>query len=181
MQKKINLNKEDMSVIVEAANKRTAANKNAGNHNNPDHKFMVAKDKDHFHSEVVGLTGEIAVAKWLGVEIPTLVFDQKYFKENKHKIKDVGQYEVKSTEYATGKLILQEKHVNDEKNLHTKYILCTVKLQDDLEGAIVIIRGWATPFDMTARGSLVESQYNESWRMSQELLNSMNTLRGLNA
>lgn len=181
MQPQIFLNKDHMKIIVDAAKNRRASNNKAGNHSSPNHVEMPAKtsvgsvEERALMNEVVGLCGEMAVSMFLCIQIPSLVFDQKYFSENKHKIRDVGSYEVKSTVYSSGKLILQKKHMK-KSNAKTKYILCTVNLSEDLQSAVVTIRGWSTPELVKLNGELVESLYNESWRLSQEKLNPIETL-----
>ncbi len=170
----LKLNKEELEEIKKYANARTESNRNAGNHINK--IFMNSKGKDHSHSEIVGLCGEYAVAKYFNISVPNFVYDQKFFSENKQNIKDVGNYEVKTTHYRTGRLIIQTKQMTEE-NLLTKYLFCIVNLNPTYDEATVKIVGWSNPMMMSEYGELLESDKNTAWYMEQQFLYPISNIK----
>ena len=91
--------------------------------------------------EVAGCLGELAIARWLD-NFPFSTFADR-------KDGDVGEFEVRATAYATGKLLLQ-KNDNPER----KYLLVTLPTV-----YTAYIHGWMWGYE-----GMVDEYYNTSMR-----------------
>jgi len=108
------------------------------------------------YEEVVGVCGEIAVAKFKGVWFSPLL-------NTFHYTPDCLGYEVRATDRVEGRLIVRENDADDRK-----YILATT------DGSDVILVGWL--FGGEAKQDRWRSNpndYRECWMVPQKFLHPM--------
>ena len=92
--------------------------------------------------EVSGCLGELAIGRWMDI-YPFSVFEER-------KMGDVGEFEVRTTAYVTGKLILTK-----DDNPERKYLLVTLPTYDSAN-----IVGWMWGYE-----AQVEQHWDEKMRM----------------
>jgi len=80
--------------------------------------------------EVSGCLGELAIGRWMD-KYPFSVFEER-------KMGDVGEFEVRTTAYATGKLLLSK-----DDNPERKYLLVTLP---DYHTAVIV--GWMWGYEV---------------------------------
>jgi len=91
--------------------------------------------------EISGCLGEIAIARWQD-KYPFAIFEDR-------KLGDVGPFEVRTTAYSTGKLL-----VNSDDNPTRKYLLVTLPSYD-----LALIHGWIYGYE-----AQTDLHYNTSMR-----------------
>ncbi len=133
----IYITETEVKKAVDLAKARYNSNRKA---NNP--KIEMYDSKVPYYGDVIGMLGEIAVAKYLGVDIENhdFVYEQSEFSKIKEDINDVLDYEVRSTHYSTGKLIIKDKDL--KANANTPFILSRVEMDLECGDAKVTLVGW---------------------------------------
>ncbi len=123
---------------------------------------MFSKDPE---DPVRGYRGQAAAAKALGMKVNPIFSGQygsfRIFSEN---VADVGEFEVKTTKYNTGKLLIRGHHQSDRK-----YILV---IADDMYNYRLV--GWTYGYKVLFNPKF--EWLGNTWAMPQQYLNSMETL-----
>jgi len=134
----INLSPGDVIWAIDEGSSRFNYNRAVGN--DPGRGVGVTWVEQLAH-EVAGCMGEIAIARWLD-KFPFSLFSDR-------KDGDVGDFEVRTTAYVSGKLLL-----SDKDNPERKYLLVTLPSH-----YTAVIHGWMYGYEIQ-----VPEFYNTSMR-----------------
>jgi len=110
--------------------------------------------------EISGCLGEIAIARWQD-KFPFSVFSER-------KMGDVGEFEVRTTAYGTGRLL-----VNPSDDPQRKYLLVTIPAYD-----LANICGWMYGYEAQDEIYIDPKLGNDVYAVSQKFLKPPETIYG---
>jgi hypothetical protein len=163
----INFTEAEVNKARAIAKARFESNRKA---NSPHLKMTEHLSALPYFGDIVGLLGELAVAKHLNLESSTkFLYGQQEFSKIKHTICDVGSLEVRASHYKTGCLIIHPKDLKNKYN--TPFVFVSV----DLTRNRACIVGWLTPKEAEAVGEWRE-YFTTDLYVKQELLRPLEKL-----
>jgi hypothetical protein len=164
----INFTAQEIDKVYALAKARYESNRKA---KNPVIKMTEHLSDLPYFGDVVGLLGELAVAKHFNLESSTkFLYNQAEFTRIKHSVNDVGGFEVRASHYRTGCLVIHPKDL--ERNYQTPFIFVSV----DLNRRRARIVGWITPEEAELKGEWRE-YFTRDLYVKQEFLKNLKDLK----
>jgi len=168
---------KDVEQLSKLAKQRYDSNRKAKNPNNimsNSQEYDSDLVSNHLKNELCGLIAEFTTAKLFNLEFKNGFIPQTEFRKIKNNIKDVGEFEIRSSFHKTPALILHKKDI--KKGEDTKFILAKVNFDEhtcELMGWITVAEGTQDKFWCTNKKYM---PYKAGFRIEQNKLYKMDTI-----